>query len=70
MLVLSRFVDEEVVITLGGEEVVICVNEIRHGKRVRLGFTAPAAVKIHRREVADEIAAGQAAVEEPVSAPC
>ena len=49
MLVLSRKVDEDIVID-GGIE--IKVIEIR-GDKVRLGVTAPAAVGVWRREILD-----------------
>lgn len=52
MLVLSRKRSEEIVI---GNDVKVVVVEIRDGK-VRLGITAPPAVSIHRKEVADAIA--------------
>lgn len=57
MLVLSRKVDEEVVIGPGTPgEVGVVVLAIR-GDQVRLGFSAPEHVVVHRREVADKIAA-------------
>ena len=51
MLVLSRKKGEQVVI---GNEIVVEVLEIRDG-RVKLGFTAPREVPIHRREVHEQI---------------
>ena len=51
MLVLTRRIDEEVMI---GREISVKVVEIR-GNVVRLGFNAPADVAIHRREVYDAI---------------
>lgn len=47
MLVLSRHVDEQIVI---GDDVVITVCEIR-GDKVRIGIEAPLDVSVHRREV-------------------
>jgi carbon storage regulator len=55
MLVLSRFVDEQIVI---GDDIVITVLEFRRepqGLKVRLGVAAPHAVAIHRREVYERI---------------
>lgn len=52
MLVLSRKVNEEIII---GDNVSITVVEIRGGK-VRLGIKAPKEVTVHRKEVADQIA--------------
>ena len=51
MLVLSRKVGESVVV---GGNVTIEVVEIR-GDKIRLGFTAPREVPIHRQEVFDAI---------------
>ena len=50
MLVLSRKTNEEVVV----DNAVVTVVEIR-GDKVRLGFEAPSAIPIHRREVHDAI---------------
>ena len=47
MLVLSRKLGEEIII---GPNIRITVVAVR-GKRVRLGFTAPADVVIHRDEL-------------------
>lgn len=68
-LVLSRKVDEDVVINMGGEEVNVKIVENRQGK-VKILFTAAQAVIIHRGEVAKRIAAELAPQGEPVSAPC
>ena len=51
MLVLSRKVDEQIVIN---ENIVITVIEIR-GDKVRLGIDAPKEIPIHRKEVQDAI---------------
>lgn len=51
MLVLSRKVGESVVV---GGNVTIEVVEIR-GDKIRLGFTGPREVPIHRKEVFDAI---------------
>ncbi len=48
MLVLQRKPGESVVI---GEEVEVTVIEIRDGQKVRLGFSAPGEIPIHRKEV-------------------
>ena len=55
MLVLSRKAGEKVVID--GGTIVVEVLEIR-GDKVRLGFTAPPQISLHREEVAEAIAAG------------
>lgn len=51
MLVLSRKVNEEIVI---GEKIRVVVVEIRQNC-VKLGIDAPRDVSVHRREVADAI---------------
>ncbi len=47
MLVLSRKVDEKIVI---GSDIVVTVLEIR-GNRIRLGIEAPREVPVHRAEL-------------------
>lgn len=47
MLVLSRKIDEKIII---GDDVVITVTEIRNGK-VRLGIDAPEHVPVDRMEI-------------------
>ena len=47
MLVLSRKAGERIQI---GDEIALTVLEIRGGK-VRLGFTAPTHISVHREEV-------------------
>ena len=63
MLVLSRKLDEQIVI---GDDIVITVVEIRGGK-VRLGFEAPDEVSIHRQEVYEKTQ--RAKVQDPDSPP-
>lgn len=53
MLVLARQKDQEIVIGSEGN-IVITVLEIR-GQTVRLGFSAPDSVPIHRREIFEEL---------------
>lgn len=55
MLVLSRKKDEIVRI---GSDIVVTVVELR-GDKVRLGFTAPSDIPIHRGEVFDRVQAEQ-----------
>jgi len=54
MLVLSRKLGESIVI---GNGITVTVIEV-HGERVRLGFSAPADVPIHREELQRKIAEG------------
>ena len=54
MLVLSRKLGESIVI---GNGITVTVVEV-HGERVRLGFTAPADVPIHREELQRKVDAG------------
>ena len=53
MLILSRKVDEKVVI---GDDITISIIEIR-GDQVRIGIDAPKKVKVFRQEVYDAIKA-------------
>ena len=55
MLVLSRQVDEKIII---GDQIVITVVEIRRGL-VRLGIDAPRNVPVHREEVYKAIKASE-----------
>lgn len=56
MLILSRDIGQEVWIGMPGDpnHVVVRVIDVRGG-RVRIGFTAPDEVEVHRREVALKI---------------
>ena len=54
MLVLSRLVGEDCIITVGDKRIVVRLVETRHGK-ARLGFNADADVHIHRREIQEAI---------------
>lgn len=47
MLVLSRKVDESIVI---GDDIIITIVEIR-GDKARIGITAPKEMPVHRQEV-------------------
>lgn len=53
MLVLSRKLDEEIVI---GDNIVLKIIEIR-GDKCRIGIEAPRDTTVHRREVYDAIKA-------------
>jgi carbon storage regulator len=53
MLVLSRKQGERVVI---GRDIVVTVLSVQNG-RIKLGFSGPAEVPIHREEVRDQIEA-------------
>ena len=56
MLVLSRKLGEAIMI---GDGITVTVVEVQ-GERVRLGFSAPADVPIHREELQRKIEAGLA----------
>lgn len=68
MLVLTRRHGEEVVL---GDDIRVQVVEIR-GDRVRLGFTAPTKMAVHRKEVKDlidaEIAQGKTLTQATIAA--
>jgi carbon storage regulator len=53
MLILSRKVDEKVII---GDDIKISIIEIR-GDQVRIGIDAPKKIKVFRQEVYDAIKA-------------
>jgi carbon storage regulator len=59
MLVLSRQVDEKIII---GDTIIITVVEIRRGL-VRLGIDAPRNVPVHREEVYKLIKASENAIQ-------
>ena len=63
MLVLSRRVGERVMIGADIEVTVVAVQ----GERVRLGFTAPREMPIHRLEVHERIQREQTSVPEPIA---
>ena len=50
MLILTRLRDQDVIFELNGVQVGVRVVEIR-GNKVRLGFSAPRDVVIHRCEI-------------------
>ena len=50
MLVLSRVVGEQIIV---GDDVVITVVEIRSNGKVRIGVSAPAHVRVDRKEIRD-----------------
>ena len=52
MLVLTRGKNETVMI---GDDIEVTVVEVRRDGRVRLGFTVPRHIPVHRREVYDRI---------------
>ena len=52
MLVLSRRVDQDIVVTVAGQTVIIRVCAIVGG-HVRIGIEAPLDVRIKRRELGD-----------------
>ncbi len=56
MLVLHRQLNEDVYIdTPGGERVLVRVVAINGHKGVKIGFEAPRAFAVHRREIAERI---------------
>ena len=58
MLVLSRKLSEKIVIMAPcGTQITVCLVEIRHAKKCRIGVEAPRDWIVHRKEVSDAIAA-------------
>lgn len=55
MLVLTRHIDQKIII---GDDITISVLGIQ-GNHVRLGFTAPKDVSVHREEIYLRIQEGQ-----------
>jgi len=55
MLVLSRNIEQTVVLTVGGETIVVKVVRVTQEGRVKLGFEAGPAVTINRGEIQDRI---------------
>lgn len=57
MLILTRRVDEAIVMTTGaGEEIVVRVLGVK-GQQVRMGCSAAKSVTVHREEIAERIKA-------------
>ena len=54
MLVLSRKVNEQIVIGEGKNQVTVMIVEIK-GDKVRLGVEAPREIPVHRMEVYESI---------------
>ena len=55
MLVLTRKINEEIVIgTPSGEQITILMVSHSHGKN-RIGITAPPSFVVHRKEVWDDV---------------
>lgn len=55
MLVLSRKVNENIIITCGATEIILTVVD-HNASKVRLGIQAPKHVTINRQEVQERIA--------------
>ena len=55
MLILTRAVNESVVIETSDGQIEVVVSRFASDSRVRLGFIAPAEIPINRKEVWEEI---------------
>ena len=64
MLVLTRRIGEQIVI---GDSIRVTVTAV-HGDRVRLGITAPASIRVDRKEVHDRYMAFAAEADQPHTA--
>jgi carbon storage regulator len=60
ILVLTRKKNEQIVIRLGGEQVVVTLIDAHSGK-ARIGVMAPRHVAVHRREIFEAIERGKEA---------
>ena len=65
MLVLTRKLGQQVVMSLGGEMVTVGILKIAGG-RVRVGIDAPSQIAVRRREIAGTLEPGS---EQPCDAP-
>jgi len=59
MLILTRRREQDIVIGSGDDQVVVRVLEIRADDKVRLGIIARRDIPVHRREIAEQLAAEQ-----------
>jgi carbon storage regulator CsrA len=50
VLILTRRKLEDIIITVGGQQIVVRLVELRPGK-ARIGVEAPVGIVVHRREV-------------------
>jgi len=62
MLVISRYRNEQVILTMpDGQQIVIMVVDVR-GDRIRLGIQAPQNVSVLRKEIYDKITPEQKSI--------
>jgi len=58
MLVLTRRVDEKIIITTPNETIEVMIADI-NGRHVKVGVKAPKHIPIHREEIFDKIQEGE-----------
>ena len=73
MLVLTRFIGEDLIAKFGDEVLTIRILDVK-GRKVRVGLDASDRVELHRKEIADAIATAKnpesrAKVKEPIGHP-
>lgn len=55
MLMLTRYVKEEIIIKTSDGDIRIVLDSIRSSKQVKIGVDAPQSVKIHRKELLERM---------------
>lgn len=52
MLIISRKIDERIIIENGANKIVISLNDIR-GRKAVIGIEAPREIRVYREEILD-----------------
>ena len=68
MLVLSRQIDESIIIGEGDDKVEVVIVDVR-GDKVRLGIIAPRKISVHHKEIYDAIQREKAAKKDSLPPP-
>jgi len=67
MLVLSRHVDEAIVIDAGGGRLIRIMPVAMQGDKVRIGIDAPRDITVHREEIWQQIQSQQTSPASPAA---